>query len=155
MAKKQKETTGGYRRITICSNEVQIVYYHNETDGKGQEKELCKKTFKEIREKIFGEYRLVEGEDEENISIYSIGEALQVCETPKDSKIQYYIVQGELFVKITTGNMQRIYNKEGHLIAEDEENRLSVLFIGKKIVIRKANKKTDNPNYYSIEGYKI
>lgn len=143
MTVKPRETKEGLRRITVSDNQVQIDFYSKEAES-------IQKTFKEFHERIFGEYHLVECQDEESISVYNVGEALKVCEVPADSKIQYYIVQKELFVKITNGDRQRIYDKLGCLIAEDKENRLSVLFKGKRIVIRKANKKTDHPNYYSV-----
>ncbi len=143
MTVKPRETKEGLRRITVSDNQVQIDFYSEEAGS-------IQKTFKEFHESIFGEYHLVECQDEESISVYNVGETLKVCEVPADSKIQCYIVQKELFVKITNGDMQRMYDKLGRLIAEDKENRLSVLVNKEKVVIRKANKKTDHPNYYSV-----
>ncbi len=155
MTTNQKEITNGCRRIKICGNQIQIDTYHEKTDCETNSESCWKKTFKEIHERVFGKHHLAECKDEDNTSIFSINEALEICKVPVDAKTEYCIVHEELFVKVTDGSKQCIYDDAANLIQTDKENHLFVVFKGTEVVIEKKSKENDRKTYYNFEGYRV
>lgn len=149
------EVSGNYRRIVIHRNEVMISVTSKGIDyeSESQQRRWCfKKKYQIINQIIIGEHKIAQCLGEGEITIFSITNCQKICVVPQNAKVNYFVVLGELFVKITDESQQSIYDEIGNLIEIDDENDLAVKFLGCNIVLQKTNKKSRQERYYSLEG---
>lgn len=156
MLKSKFEQHGIVRELLLDDKEVKILTYSLQEDnlkGGGLDRTVFKVNYITRSDFESGGRRILEiNTDEGNIVVISINLCNKIVTVPCSAAITYSYVAGELFVKVTNGEKQIIYDEQANILASETKFDIEVIFGGCGPLIKKTSKETGEEYRITFEG---
>ena len=105
-----------------------------------------------------GNYQFLKGVGNKGIDLYSLSEKNLVLKgLPVNSKISFQQVYNDVYLKVTVGTTQTIFNRTGLKLEETTSPYIAidVVFRGAGPVIQEKNLNTGETVFWNMEGFLI
>lgn len=152
-----KHKVKGYREsrkieVDDRRKRVKISTVREKTDEEPKVKLKLDEAYNEIRFQVNGSTKIAVCVADKCLDVFSIQYALKICSAKCDARVRFFFVYGEVFIKITEGDTQKVYDEIGNLIESDDKCDLSIVFSGTEPCLQKVDKSSKEKRLYNFEG---